>query len=420
MNISPIELLKKNRFDVLAKYLYGKYRTYDTSFATDLYKEHLRVWNNFNELDNNDKNSFADFSVVFDELIDDIRLNGFDITKGTVPVTNNMELLNGSHRLAACILSNCDVGYHIAESENEGQFDCSSFYFQNKGLNIKYLDMMATEYVKLKSNTFIVSLFPSAVSQGQQKVNEAYRILQDNSNVVYLKHIPHENNGPLNIVRQLYLGEEWGLSWESNFSGFVQKAKLCFTNSSPAIVFLVELENQEDAIRLKDMVRRVFGIGKHSCHINDYHEETVRLARVFFNDNSVHYMNNASFVHYPKFYEMLNYYRKYIDDNDLNSDDFCVTASSILSLYGLREGNDLDYLHGNAHQKIEGHEEIHSHNGEIYNYTKTIDDIVYNPENYFYFDGIKFASPWIIKWLKEKRGESKDMVDIQLLSSVGV
>ena len=131
-------------------------------------------------------------------------------------------------------------------------------------------------------------------------------------------------------------------------------------------------------------------------------------------------MNNASFVHYPKFYEMLNYYRKYIDDNDLNSDDFCVTASSILSLYGLREGNDLDYLHGNAHQKIEGHEEIHSHNGEIYNYTKTIDDIVYNPENYFYFDGIKFASPWIIKWLKEKRGESKDMVDIQLLSSVGV
>jgi len=416
VNIAAIELLKKNRFDVLAKYLYGKYRTHDTSFATDLYKEHLRVWNNFNELDNKDKNSFADFSVVFDELIDDIRLNGFDIAKGTVPVTNNMELLNGSHRLAACLLYDREIDYHFAQSEDEGQFDCSSFYFKSRGLESKYLDVMATEYAKLKSNTFIVSLFPSAVSQGQQRVNEAYSIIQNNSNVVYFKQIPHKNNGPLNITRQLYLDEDWGLSWESNFSGFATKAKLCFTDSSPGIVFLVELEKQEDAIRLKDMVRQVFGIGKHSCHINDYHEETVRLARVFFNDNSIHYMNNSNYIYYPNFQNQFEYYKRYISDNNLDPDKYCITASSVLSTYGLREGQDLDYLHDG--DTIDGHEDIHSHNQEIHNYTKTRDDIIYNPNNHFWYDGVKVASLGVIRELKEKRNEPKDVVDIQLIKEV--
>ena len=31
--------------------------------------------------------------------------------------------------------------------------------------------------------------------------------------------------------------------------------------------------------------------------------------------------------------------------SEINKDDFCVTSSGILDMYGLRESNDIDYLH---------------------------------------------------------------------------
>ena len=106
----------------------------------------------------------------------------------------------------------------------------------------------------------------------------------------------------------------------------------------------------------------------------------------------------------------------YIKDNELDGEDYCVTASSILSLYGLREGNDLDYLtSGNA---ILGHSDIHSHNDEIHNYTVAIDDVLYNPTNHFYFDGIKFAGLNVIRELKNKRKEPKDFVDLELMETL--
>jgi hypothetical protein len=62
---------------------------------------------------------------------------------------------------------------------------------------------------------------------------------------------------------------------------------------------------------------------------------------------------------------------------------------------------------------------ISSHN-EYSNgrYDKTIDDIIYNPKNHFYYNGIKFASLDIVKSLKVNRWEEKDKIDVELINSV--
>jgi len=417
MKLKSIELLNNNRFDIPAKYIYAKYREngYDTSFGEDVYKEHLRVWNGFDELDNPNKKTYEDFKTTFDKILDSISKTGFNSYYGTVPVTSNMMLLNGAHRVAAGILYNRDVEYHIAQSSSEGQLNCSSDYFKELGLDSVYMDAMATEYAVLDKDTLIVTLFPSAVHQ-TEKIGKAFEILNKHSSIVYVKNIPWSRNGALNFVRQLYLGEEWGLGWQQNFAGFARKAELCYTNDVPMITVLIKPNSMTDTVSLKEEIRSVFGCGKHSCHINDIHEETIQIARTYFNDNSIHHANKANFIHYTKFQSQFEYYKNFIKSNNLNPEKYCITASSVLSLYGLREGQDLDYLHDWG--EISGHEDVHSHNNEIEKYTTTRHDILYNPKNHFWHDGVKVASLGIIRELKEKRNEPKDIRDVELVGSV--
>ena len=114
----------------------------------------------------------------------------------------------------------------------------------------------------------------------------------------------------------------------------------------------------------------------------------------------------------------MNYFEQYLIENNLDFEDYCITASSVLSLYGLREGKDLDYLHFNPHI-IKGHPDISSHNEYgVERYSKHKDDIIFNPENHFYYGNLKVASLEIVKALKEKRGEEKDYIDINLINKV--
>ena len=86
-----------------------------------------------------------------------------------------------------------------------------------------------------------------------------------------------------------------------------------------------------------------------------------------------------------------------------------------MSAYGIREGQDLDYLYGGNVSPMKGNHLINEHNKEIHNYTVRKDDILYNDFNHFYFDGVKFASMGVIHDLKQKRSEPKDIRDIELI-----
>jgi|2_EtaG_2_1085320.scaffolds.fasta_scaffold00945_12 hypothetical protein len=416
MKMNAIQLLNYNRFDIAAKHLYARYRenNYDTSFGKDVYKNHLGVWNNFNEIDNPNKNCYEDFECEFHNILDSIKEKGFDSSLETLPVTNTMCLLNGSHRVAASILYDKEVECHITESLEEGQLECSSHYFRSKGLSSPYLDSIALEYASLDVDTKVITIFPTGTVQN--KMGEVLNILEKSCDIIHAKQFPHGNIGPLNVIRQLYLGEDWGLGWNENFAGFARKAELCFTNNSPIVTFLVKISDSNNPVELKEEIRSIFGCGKHSCHINDTHEETMRIVRVFFNDNSIHHLNNSNYIYYPNFQNQFEYYKRYISDNNLDPEKYCITASSVLSIYGLREGQDLDYLHSG--DEIYGHADIHSHNQEIHNYTKTKDDIIYNPNNHFWYDGVKVASLSVIRELKEKRNEPKDIKDVELVESV--
>ena len=109
-SIDAIDLLSPLRFDVCAKYLYAKYYNTKSIFPLELYSHHLKVWNNYSEYNNPNKQDLESFVRVFHEIVDSIGSEGFDIKKSYVPILNG-KMINGAHRVAASILHNKKIPY---------------------------------------------------------------------------------------------------------------------------------------------------------------------------------------------------------------------------------------------------------------------------------------------------------------------
>jgi len=411
----PKSLLTPLRFDITAKTLYArqKLKGVTNSFHEDTYKHHLKVWNNFQE-NNPVKNSFNEFRESFNNLIDSIKNNGF-IKENKIPIINNSPI-NGAHRIACGIVLNKGV---YTQFGGEGQIDCSYEYFKNKtnfhknGLEKIYSDAMAVEYVRNKKNTYIVNLFPSV----SHDITRVRRIISKYVNIVYYKDVIFSDLGKYNYMHELYYGENWIGSSHDNYSGLREKLRLCFKDQNNLISFLVEAENLEDLKNMKNEIRKIYNIGNHSIHINDTYEETWRLASTLFNDNSIDFINNSRFnmQNYDRFKKQFNMLKNFINVNNIDIEDLCIDSSSVMTVYGIREGRDIDFLyHGNVETMSD---EFSCHNNEIIHYNPSIDDIVYDPNNHFYFKGIKFAKLSIIKDMKNNRGESKDINDIALIDN---
>lgn len=410
----PKDLITHTRFDLLMKYMYAKaiVEGYDTEFFKDMYKEHIRIWNGFKEYNNPNKNSFEKYDEEFHNIIESFKDKGFKSEISKIPVIGN-HILNGAHRTAAALALNKAVIVREGKNAIDGQYDCGWGFFKSLKLPEVYANRTAIEYASLKPNTHMVMVFPSAKGHRDKVLS----ILNKYGRVFYYRDV--NITGSLNLMKELYAGEPWGGTFEDNYGGLEYKARLCYPTPGITTGYLVEFDNLNQAVKAKAEIRSIYGIGKNSVHINDTHPETVRIAKLIFNDNSIHHLNNAKIVNFKKFNKCIEDFKKIINNRGLNIDDYCVTASSTLSIYGLREGNDLDYLHNNPVILHDPTDLIHSHNSYgVGRYHLDRDEIIYNPENHFYSMGVKFASLDVVKKLKEKRGEPKDKVDIDLINKI--
>ena len=410
-------LISHMRFDLIIKFLFAKsiLKKHNTKFYRDMYKHHLKIWNGFKEYNDSDKNTYEKFEECFLNLIKNIGDSGFDKNISTIPVIDKKFILNGSHRVAAALAHDKEVWCNEGVNGRDGQLDCSYNFFKNLGLNETYMDQTAIEYCKLQPNTYVVCMFPLV----NKKLTEAYNIINDSGNIFYAKQFTLNETGSFNLMRELYLGEEWAGNSSNNFAGYRQKAELCFPDYSPVTAVLVNLHNLESAKKLKAKIRELFNVGNHCVHINDTHSQSIRISKAIFNKNSIHYLNNAIPTNYKTFNFCMNEYYTEINAKKLDIDDYCIGGSAPLAAYGLRECKDLDYLHFDQNLIYGTQDLIHSHNDYgVGRYHLNREDIIYHPDNYFYHRGIKFASLDVIRRLKSKRNEPKDLVDVGLIDSI--
>lgn len=186
----------------------------------------------------------------------------------------------------------------------------------------------------------------------------------------------------------------------------------CFQNDGPVRIFVFEADNLSATKAAKERIRARYNIANHSVHINDTHEETVRLAGVLLNENSIHFLNHAEPRNFERFVRHFERYRNWLREQNHDPELFCIDGSAVLAAYGIREVQDLDVLHYGEVDFSAVLPEVNSHNEDAHHHVVSRDEIIFNPEHHFYLRGVKFASLQIIRALKARRDEPKDRVDV--------
>lgn len=409
--VNPISLLTFNRFDLLAKYIYVKFKIANikSSFGEKLYLRHIGLLNGFFEDDQSGKVGKSAFLDAFNQLIESIEKYGFDHSVSILPLAVDGSLLDGSHRAAVALALGCRVAV-IRTRLNPHKFDYK--YFMQRGLSEIYLNAMALEFVHLKEQAKIIIIWPSA----KGRLDELRSIINRYSEVIYERSLHLTQSGSVQLILQTYGSETWIGTKKNDFAGARNKAAWCFNGNNSLRFFVIE--SCSDTIALKNDIRKLFKIGKHSVHIGDTHAEMYNIAGHLMNANSIHWLNHSFIVKFSWSDKLLAHYKSWLVETAKNTFNYCIDGSMTLAIYGAREARDLDFLTKDTEGVLTGFKEIDCHNDQISYHSLNRDEIIFDPRNHLVVNGIKFTSLNNIELMKRARNEGKDVEDVELINSI--
>lgn len=412
----PESMLPPQRFDLMAKYLYifAKHHNLKTQFYRDMYIAHIRTFNNFIEPPDSNlnekevsKQGCEVFVSRFDALIDSLQSSGYD-GNYPIPIGSNDIIINGSHRLVVSYFYNIKPIYKYCSSLGNTEYNYRFFKNSTKfpSLPRPFADAMALEYVKHNQNLRCMIVFPNVYTMN--KMNQVYSIISQYGYIYYEKEVQLNKNGFNNLVKELYRGEKWigGMFPRGWSSG--GKAELCY-DEYPTRYLSIVMNDVGKLVEMKEKCRSLFAKGKHSLHVSDFSKDTFRISSALLNQNSIDFLNNGTNdISITTNTNLCTFFKTF------SQQPVCITSSVILEMFGLRKANDIDYIHVND-TPLDG---FGIHSGKWLDfYEKGKDDILYDPSNHFYFNGMKFASLKTVYDMKRKRNEPKDVNDINLMDN---
>ncbi len=397
-----------DRFDLAFKiaYLDGWLNKKKSVFYKELYIEHIDAFSlgKFIEPGNPNKSKLKHFLDEFERIFFSIKNNGFNPDDSLIPLSVDMIPLNGAHRVSSLIFLK-KSGVAVKTPLQTEVYDYE--FFEKRGVAGKYMDFAAKQYMLFEKDVHVAFLWPAGKFKGDIK--------QFFNGVFYRKKIKLNENGAHNLLSILYRGQDWLGAREKNFPGVKNKLLKCFLEFSDFEVVFFKEENLNLVLERKGKFRNVCGIGKDSIHITDSYEEAIEAAEMVLNDNSIHFLNFAKPNKFLNFHEKLSKIKNEISINKISSDDFLLDGGMVLEAYGLRKASDIDYL---ALENSLDKSLADCHNEEYLKYRKDIDinEMIYNPENFFYFCGFKFSSIENLIKLKKNRASNKDLLDVRLVA----
>ncbi len=250
---------------------------------------------------------------------------------------------------------------------------------EEQGLPRTYLDSIAIEYARNTPNTRILTMYPNA--QGHDDAIK--KIISRYGKLVYTKPVMLNRRGVFNIMRAFYRHHMWIGRRENRYLGLMKDTKRRHKKNSPTRVYLVEIDNDDISRQVKEEIRQIFGGGKSSVHINDLYAETVEFARMFFNENSIHFLNHCELNNDKYLHECFEHYRKHILAHGV--DHFSLVNGAVKAFYGRGKTKTLQYICRDNVPKLNAVEGIEYVSG-----TEEQQANLYNPEAYFFYDDVKF------------------------------
>lgn len=394
-----------NRFDLIYKILFlENFSNPKTkNYYAKIYLDSIKTFNDYSE---DDKKTAGDFLNAFVKTYTSIKSNGYD-SKFAIPVNEGFQLYDGAHRLSIAYNLDMDVPYKIIKHNDVYDYK----FFKRRRISRELADIGALEYVTHNHNAHIVQVFPLVNHCYDKKIED---ILSKYGFIYYKKEIWVNLNGLIKIKQVNYGNEEWAGDPENGYSGLKKHAKECL-GYERLRVYVFVCTSLDDAILAKAEVRKLINRGNFPIHINDSHDEAVNLANLFFNDNAIDWLNSAPYNNTKNQIQISTEFKEYCKKHKFNNNDICVSGSSILAMYGLRNSSDIDCISRSAVNIVEDGN-VSSHETERYYYTDIFDNLVSHYPNFMTIDCIKYLSLKNILWFKIKRHEIfKDVKDILLI-----
>jgi len=403
--IDPRKLLSANRLDIGFKLFYLNNREYINEFSVKIYKSHIRAItdNSFKEFGNNTKSDFKKFLDEFLTIEASLLKNEFDTDASIIPVSENNVLLDGSHRLSIAVKNKIQIAIQKFDLKHPAY---NWKFFRDRGVAKNHIEIAVNQMVQYSNNIYTAFIWPKAKNNTQSFLES---ISEDK--LLYIKKVKLGTNGGMNLLTQLYKDQEWLGGIEQGYNGAISKLSQTFDSSGILhVVFFFE-ENQSKVMSIKKMFRDKIGIGKHSIHINDNKDETLLISQLILNRNSIAFLNDSKILRFKENINLISSYKSLIDKKNLDIQNFVICGSMPLSLYGLTKAGDIDFL---TIENIEFLEPgLNSHNGYLKHYNQSLNELIFNPENFFYFHGIKFLTIDNIIIFKKNRGELKDKLFLE-------
>lgn len=401
------ELITEKRIDIIIKLLTLDFLFEDNEWLEEKYSEHIRCITEGTFIENGSdiKNNLTTFKSEFKSICTSIKNNGFDSNISIIPVTKNMEPINGAHRVAACLKYNKKITVCVIP-EVSINYDLS--FFEKRGCSEDILNLALIKLMEL-SNKFVCGIVWPAANIKNSDVKEYL------PEVIKTKAIKVNKSGMHNLVCEAYSHESWLGTSENKYEGAWKKALPCYGDGENNEVnfFIIKLNIKSNLIEYKDNVRSEFNLGKHSIHICDDNIDSTRLLKYFMNNDITKILNSSSPYLYSDFIKKLELLRRELYKNNLTENDIVLDGSALLGILGLRKPNDIDYL-ARVDYKLKNAD---FHNSELKYHDSSLSELLTNPNKSLWVFGFKFLSINQLIKMKSNRNESKDLVDINLLKA---
>lgn len=401
-------LLNSSRFDLAFKLLYLDLYIKCPDLAENIYKDHIRAFSlgKFIEPGNKKKVGIKKFLEDFQNIYFSIKQNGFCKNKA-LPVSKNGIIINGSHRLASSLHLSKKIFSKFSKDL------CPNYNFEffiKRKVNIDFIEIAAIKFIQYCKHPYLAIVWPSAKDKN---VN----IEEFIPNIIYKKSFFLNVNAAKIFLSEVYKDAKWIGSSLDNYRGIDAKLIECFDKKGPVIVYAFHCNSIRAVKLLKDNIRKLCGIGKSSIHITDSKKESLYLAKLCFNNNGLHFLNNLKTNKSFGVFDKILTLKKFIKKKKISFEDIVFTGSFVMSLYGIRKFADIDYITKNNVKREKNFKDINSHNSEERFYSKKINQLIYNPDSYFNFQDLKFLSLQEIYKMKKKRNYLKDKNDYNMISS---
>ena len=181
-----------------------------------------------------------------------------------------------------------------------------------------------------------------------------------------------------------------------------------------AIDFII---NNIDEVKL--LIKLLNNNDDYSIIISKSYKQYSRLYNILFFNNTLNFIHNRLDVECNiMFNNRLAELKKQIHKNNIPLEEVCVVSGAVLEVYGIRKTkkfDDIDIILSSRFRKVYGDgliivsENVEVHKANEYDIPD--DEIILNPNNHFYYNGIKFMKLEHLYRNKTCKDNEKKLID---------